>query len=146
MTSVCVLLRGGCHCGDLEYQLEWPENPVLMPARRCGCSFCTRFNGTWTSHPSASLVIRESRENPAIRYRFGTATADFLICSRCGIAIAATCDAGKGLQAVVNVNTLAEEQAIRFDASDSNFDGEAVQDRLQRRTANWIGQVQIQQT
>jgi hypothetical protein len=135
-------MQGGCHCGALAFRLNWPETESI-PARRCTCSYCTRFNGTWTSHPEASLEIFESPANPALRYRFGTGTADFLVCSRCGIPVAAVCDAGRGLQAVVNVNTLAESAGVEFNCSDSNFDGEALEDRLARRLERWIAEVRI---
>ena len=82
-------LGGGCHCRSIRYQLEWPAGSGLIPARRCGCSFCTRFNGTWTSHPEAKLDMAETASQPATRYRFATGTADFLFCAACGVVVVA---------------------------------------------------------
>lgn len=134
-------LEGGCHCGAVRYSLEWPEPPAVIPARRCGCSFCTRFNGIWTSHPGARLEMRVAGDVPMSRYRFGTRTADFRFCSRCGVALLATCEIGGSTRAVLNVNTLDEDQKIEFDSSDSCFDGESLEQRLARRGRNWIGTV-----
>ena len=53
---------GGCHCRALHFRLDWPEDAGPLPARRCTCSYCTRFDGTWTSHPDARLELIESGE------------------------------------------------------------------------------------
>ena len=42
------------------------------------------------------------------RYRFGSRTADYLLCRRCGVYIGAFCETSAGLRAVVNVNCLAD--------------------------------------
>ncbi len=140
-----LLIEGGCHCGAIRYELHWPQGAGegRVPARRCTCAFCTRIDGVWTSHPDARLQITEDPAMPATRYRFGTGTADFLFCSRCGITPMAICRLEGRDYAVVNVNTFetAAEGRFRFDASDSDFEGEAVDDRLARRKARWIGRV-----
>jgi len=137
------LLDGGCHCGANGYRLEWPGGAGALPARRCTCTFCTRIDGTWTSHPQAVLEIREHREHPLTRYRFGTATADFLFCSRCGIVLAAVCEIGGRQLAVVNVQTLEARDELAFDRGDSDFEGESRAQRLNRRLGRWIGRVHI---
>ena len=135
-------LAGACHCRDIHYELEWPQEGAVIPARRCTCSYCMRFNGTWTSHPEARLVIRLRHAAGHGGYRFGTATADFLFCGRCGITIAALCETDGTLRAVVNVNTLDRDDIV-FEHSDSNFDSESKEQRLNRRQARWIAHVQI---
>lgn len=134
------VLGGGCHCRALRYALHWPDDS-LLPARRCGCTYCTRFNGTWTSHRGARLVL-ECTVAPQ-RYRFGTKTADFIHCPRCGVVVIAVDDAGDAPRAVVNVNTLDDRDSLPFDFSDSDFDGESRDDRLARRAARWIPAVEI---
>lgn len=146
--SKWLIINGGCHCGALSYELEWPGKedgePVSLPGRKCGCSFCTRMDGTWTSHPDARLVIRENPELPASRYRFGTGTADFLFCSRCGVAPLVTCDIDGRTFAVVNVNTFEKpgDEEYELKVTSTDFDGETVENRLERRAARWIGQVE----
>lgn len=136
------VLAGGCHCGALRYALHWPEQAAI-PARRCGCSYCTRFEGTWTSHPSARLVLT-CTVAPG-RYRFGTKTADFIHCTRCGVVVIAVDDTGDAPRAVLNVNTLDERDALAFDLSDSDFDSETRDERLARRSARWIPSVEIRE-
>jgi hypothetical protein len=133
---------GGCHCGDIRYRLDWPVGGGPVPARRCNCSYCTRFNGTWTSHPDAKLAI-ETGGNPTGQYRFATGTAGFLFCARCGVTVAALDDSGDSLKAVVNVHTLDRAREIEFERSESDFDGEAPDARLERRAARWIGDVTL---
>ncbi len=138
-------LGGGCHCRSIRYELEWPAASGLIPARRCGCSFCTRFNGTWTSHPQAILDVTETASRTATRYRFGTGTADFLICAACGVVVVAITESAAGLKAVLNINTLDEAESLEFDYSDSDFGSESVDQRMSRRNENWIGSVHISQ-
>ena len=139
-------LEGGCHCGDHRYTLDWPDAGQSLPARRCGCSYCTRFNGTWTSHPQARLGFRR-RGAPPRRYRFGTGTADFLSCRRCGVTFAAVDGEGSARVGIINVNTLDQHPGKQggngpaWELSNSDFDGEAVSDRRARRRQNWCGRV-----
>lgn len=146
-----LLIEGGCHCRAVRYALHWPvsegsETSPVIPARRCGCSYCTRIDGVWTSHPRARLVVRHDSNDELIKYRFATGTADFLVCSRCGITALVTCDMDEQRYAVVNVNTFdAHEGRFTLELSDSNFDGEVVGDRLKRRKARWIGTVEWEQ-
>jgi hypothetical protein len=132
--------EGACHCGNLQFTLHWPAGDPL-PARRCQCSFCVAHGGVWTSHPQATLEIRIEDTALVPGYRFGTGTADFLVCARCGAVPAATCELDGRLRAVVNLNTapgaLAASTAVRH----SDFDGESLDERLARRARNWIGGV-----
>ena len=116
-----------------------------MPARRCSCDYCRRFDGAWTSHPDARLAIRVHDESGVTRYRFGTKTADFIFCSRCGVTLFAVCELQHRLRGVVNVHTLSvpavdgQEPSFVLDWQSACFDGETVEQRLQRRAERWIG-------
>ena len=144
--SNALLIEGGCHCRAIRYELHWPNpgEPARIPARRCGCSYCTRIDGVWTSHPEASLtILLESGLSPK-PYRFATGTADFLVCMRCGITPLVTCEIEGRLYAVVNVNTFddSDEPAFALDVSDTDFEGENLEARLSRRQARWISRVE----
>ena len=45
--------------------------------------------------------------------------------------------------AVVNVFTFDDAEAMSFDLSSTDFDGETVDERLERRARNWIPKVNI---
>lgn len=134
-------ITGACHCQRIRVELTWPATAGPMPAKRCGCSYCMRFDGTWTSHPEAELVLQVAGDAREQRYRFGTGTADFLFCGHCGVVLAALDDNAGNTRAVVNINTLDLSQEISFSNSDSDFEGESLQARLDRRAANWISSV-----
>lgn len=137
------ILGGGCHCGNLGVVLEWPAD-TLVPVRCCGCSFCRKHAGSWTSHPQASLTLRVRERADLSRYRFGTGTADFLICARCGLVPVAVSRIDGRDYAVVNVRTLQLDPAQQAPPEAADFDGEDVAQRLKRRRRNWIGRVRIE--
>jgi hypothetical protein len=71
-------------------------------------------------------------------YRFGTRTCDFLICRRCGVFIAAVSEMAEGARAVVNVNCLSDRGRFTSVPALHDFEGEPIEARLSRRTANWM--------
>jgi len=138
-----MLIRGRCHCGNIAFGLVWEPDPVEIPARACTCSFCAKHGGVWTSDPGASLEI--AVEDPALvsRYAFGSRTAEFHACGRCGVVPVVTSRIDGDLFAVVNVNTLEGIDPARLRRGSSNVDGEATPARLARRRQNWIGKVRF---
>ena len=70
-------------------------------------------------------------------YRFGSRTADYLVCRRCGVYVGAVCETPAGLRAVINTNALTDRAAFSQAASAPDYDGEATEDRLARRARNW---------
>lgn len=70
------------------------------------------------------------------RYRFGLGLADFLICRRCGVFMAAF-EPGPPGRAVININAL--DEAVRFTAEPQwmDFDGEDETARRDRRARTW---------
>ena len=75
------------------------------------------------------------------RYTFGTETASFLACARCGVAPLVTSQIEGTTYAVDNVNTFDNVDRARRRAQPANFEGEDVQGRLERRRRNWIADV-----
>lgn len=98
----------------------------------------------WTSHPGSKLDIEIVNSSSVSKYRFGTKTADFHVCTVCGIVPFVLCDIDNTLYAVVNVNTFENRDAMSLSESVRNFDGEATGSRLERRRRNWIPEVHIE--
>jgi hypothetical protein len=138
-----MLLTGKCHCGNIAYTLDWPDDQPAVPARACGCSFCTKHGGVWTSNPGAKLAVVLHDAALVSKYAFGTETATFHICARCGAVPFVTSEIAHRLYAVVNVNTLENFDPSRLHHATASFDGEDVQSRLARRSKNWIADVRI---
>lgn len=117
--------------------------PAAIPARACGCSFCVKHGGVWTSDPKSRLAVAVRDASLVSKYAFGTRTAVFHVCARCGAVPLVTSEIADHLYAVVNVNVLenVDPTVLRRDAA--NFDGEDVESRLARRMRNWIADVRI---
>jgi hypothetical protein len=138
-----VEIAGACHCGNLAFSLFWPDTDSL-PARGCGCGFCVKHGGVWTSNPDASLVARLERPENVARYEFGTKTATFHTCTRCGVVPFVTSVIDGHTYAVVNVNTFDKFDRALLRVTPASFDGEGVGERLARRARNWIGDVSFE--
>lgn len=138
-----MLIKGSCHCGNIRFSLDWTPEPAEIPARACSCSFCQKRGGVWTACPSGALEV--SVQDPALlsRYLFGTRTAEFLVCSRCGVVPVVTSLIEDHLYAVVSVNAFDNVDAAMIRRTEATFDGESEQARLARRTRNWISRVSI---
>jgi hypothetical protein len=82
-------------------------------------------------------------EKPALvsKYEFGTRTAVFHICSRCGVVPLVTSQIDNQLYAVVSVNALEGVEPSLIRRAPVDFDGESEEVRLGRRKRNWIPSV-----
>jgi hypothetical protein len=138
-----MLIKGGCHCGNISFSLAWEPDPAEIPARACGCSFCVKHGGVWTSNPAGALRVRI--EDPALvsRYAFGTRTAEFHICARCGIVPVVTSRIDGRLYAVVSVNAFEGVEPSLIRRASADFEGEGKESRLARRKRNWIADVEF---
>lgn len=137
-----MLIKGSCHCGNISFSLTWDPEPTEIPARACGCSFCSKHGGVWTSNPNGSLKVAVRDHSRISKYSFGTRTAEFHICSSCGVVPLVTSRIDGRLYAVVSVNAFegVEPSLLRRAAAD--FEGETEASRLARRKRNWIGRVE----
>ena len=134
-------ISGSCHCGNISFTLDWPGEAAEIPARRCGCTFCVKHGGVWTSHPGATLRARVSDAGAVARYAFGTETASFLVCANCGVAPLVTSQIEGATFAVVNVNAFDNVDRALIREQPASFEGEDVQSRLERRRRHWIAEV-----
>lgn len=138
-----MLIHGSCHCGNVRYELQWPTDAKTVAARACSCTFCRKHGARWTADASATLSVHIDVRSQVTAYAFGTNTADFHVCVRCGVVACCTSLIEGRLYAVVNVNTFDDLDASLLVAADVNFDGEDASARVARRASNWIGDVRI---
>ena len=136
-----MIIAGRCHCGNIAFDLDWTPEPAEIPARACTCSFCVKHGGVWTSCPTGSLAVAVWDRAAVSRYRFGTKTAEFHVCSNCGVVPLATSTIGGTLYAVVNVNTFDDMDPARLRRAESHLGDEDGATRLARRARNWIPRV-----
>ena len=122
---------GQCHCSAilLEFQTDKPLAP-----RACQCGFCRRHWARTVSDPDGAAVLTQS--GPVIRYRFGTKSADYVICARCGVYVAATAEIGGRLYATLNLNAF-DDPRLDLAAAPVSYDGESAEAKAERRRAAW---------
>lgn len=138
-------IRGRCHCGNISFTLAWEPDPVEIPARACDCTFCVKHGGVWTSNPAGRLRVAIGDESAVSRYAFGTRTAIFHICERCGVPPLVTSEIDGVTYAVVNVNTFEGVDRARLKPAAVTYEGEDQASRLARRKQRWIGSVTFTQ-
>jgi hypothetical protein len=93
--------------------------------------------------PAGELRITYLDEKQVGRYRFGQKTADFIFCTRCGVAPFVLCETDGQLFGIINGNTLDDADRVPAPDAPHDFDGEGSGDRLARRRKNWIGNVSV---
>jgi hypothetical protein len=77
------------------------------------------------------------------KYAFGTRTADFHICSGCGVVPVVTSQIDDHLYAVVSVNAFSNVDPSLLRRAPISFEAEEVGSRLDRRKRGWIRDVQF---
>jgi hypothetical protein len=130
---------GGCHCGNVKVRVRLSRAPEDFAVRGCTCSFCQSHKPRIISDPAGLLRVSADDWTLVRSYRFGTRTCDFLICSQCGVFIAAVSDADEPSPlAVLNVNCLDDRARFSEEPAMHDFDSETLESRLTRRSANWM--------
>ena len=138
-----MIINGKCHCGNIAFALDWPDASPEIPARACGCSFCVKHGGVWTSNSKAHLAVMVRDAALVSPYAFGTQTATFHVCAKCGAVPLVTSDIENHRYAVVNVNALEGLDPSRLRRGSADFEGEDTPSRLARRARNWIADVHV---
>ena len=104
---------------------------------RCGVArvgFVVAIGPRYTADPQGRVVIT-ARQQALGRYRFGTKTADFLLCKQCGVYLGAVCEQDGRWLAVINVNNFAQD--VSGKPGLKSFDGENADERGARRARTW---------
>lgn len=136
-----MLIHGKCHCGNISFSLTWAPDAAEIPARACDCSFCTRHGGVWTSNPGGALEVVVRDPSLVRNYAFGTRTAEFHTCARCGIVPVVTSRIDGHLYAVVSVNAFEGVDQSLIRRAPASFADEGEESHLARRKRNWIADV-----
>ena len=131
-----MILRGACHCGQVEVAFETAMPVADLPLRACGCSFCRRHGTKAAADPHGTLTI-SAPPNGLNRYRFGLRTADYLICRTCGAYIAAVISGHGEERATLNVTATAIPGLADRHAEPVDYDRESAEARRARRLTSW---------
>ena len=131
-----MILRGACHCGQVEVTLETATAVMDLPLRACGCSFCRRHGTKAVADPNGRLSI-SAPPNGLNRYRFGLRTADYLICRTCGAYVVAVISGNDEERATLNVTATGISELADRPAEQVDYDRESVEGRRARRLTSW---------
>ena len=138
-----MIINGRCHCGNIAFSLAWEPDPAEIQARACTCSFCSKHGGVWTSNPRGTLEVAVEDAGLVSKYTFGTGTAEFHVCARCGVVPIVTSRIEDRVYAVVSVNAFENVDPGLLRRAPVSFDNENTESRLARRKRNWIADVRF---
>jgi hypothetical protein len=125
-----VKLTGQCHCGAVRVAFE--SDSPLSP-RACQCGFCRKHGARTVSDPAGRAELSFAVE--PIRYRFASRAADYIVCSRCGVYVAAVAQIS-ALLATLNLNAF-DDPRPEIEAQPVSYDGESPEDKAARRRERW---------
>ena len=128
---------GQCHCGAVKVEHISAIAPAAAEIRECQCSFCRMHGARAVSDPNGRLRFSELRPGALQHYRFGLATADFLVCSQCGVYVGCVLTDGDDSVGIVNIRTLEDNALFTSQPIAADYDGEQKSDRVTRRLTNW---------
>lgn len=80
MTAL-VTHRGGCHCGDVAFEVE---APARLTVQDCNCSMCSMTGYLHLIVPANRFRLLRG-DDRLTAYTFNTGVARHLFCRRCGI-------------------------------------------------------------
>jgi hypothetical protein len=128
---------GSCHCGNVRVVFETLTPPEQTEIRLDQCSFCLKHAARAATDPAGRLSIDVADAGGVLRYRFGLRTADFLVCARCGVYVAAVMFSDDGAYAVLNLSVLDDRERFSRAGVPVSYDEEDVSTRIARRKRRW---------
>jgi hypothetical protein len=75
-------VRGGCHCGAIEIEIDLPQQSIRP--RRCNCSLCSTRNALMIGVPLAALRVVRGKSSLNL-YQWNTEVARHYFCGNCGV-------------------------------------------------------------
>ncbi|MDD9877710.1 MAG: hypothetical protein OXR84_09755 [Magnetovibrio sp.] len=129
--------HGRCHCGNLETRFRSRAAPSEIPVRACQCSFCRKHGVRAVSDPGGTAEILVHDPGKLVRYQFGHRAADFLVCGRCGVYVAAVMEDGADVFATLIVNAFDNHQDFTRLDEPVSYAGEDEAGRRRRRREKW---------
>jgi hypothetical protein len=126
-----------CHCGALS-ACYWTALPTSnWHIRACQCSFCRTHAALSTSDPAGLLTYSCSQPELLQRYRFGTRSAEFLICRACGVYLGAQIMSDRRRFGILNIRALMHVPPNLPNAEPMDYEDETAEMRRSRRESRW---------
>lgn len=129
--------HGGCHCGAIALDYDSAVPAEKTEVRACLCGFCRKHGSRAVSDPQGRLTLTLHDADAVQRYRFGLATADYFLCGRCGVYVAAVLADGDDLYGIVIVNALEDAASFTQAPKPADYSAEDEAARRRRRRTRW---------
>ena len=81
MSKTKIPVRGGCHCGAVEYEVVVGRQLLV---HECNCSICRKSGYIHLIVPAKDFRLICGKDRLS-EYRFNTGMARHLFCSKCGV-------------------------------------------------------------
>ena len=75
------IYSGGCHCGDVKFEVSLEHQPLL---HTCNCSMCAKSAYIHLIIPNTSFKLLTDKEKLSC-YQFNSKIAEHYFCKRCGV-------------------------------------------------------------
>lgn len=135
--SVLRSFEGACHCKAIGFVYRTAHHPGEWNIRACQCNFCRAHAALTASDPQGFLEFIEHDRDVMRLYRFGQRTADFLICSSCGVYIGAAMKSERGRFGIINTRALWALSLSLREPAPMNYEREQAAERTGRREERW---------
>jgi|SRR5579862_4816182 len=129
--------NGSCHCAALGFSFTTALPVARWNVRACRCGFCRAHGALTTSDPAGRLAFHINSAPTLQRYRFGLKTADFLLCTRCGVYLGAQIETARGAFGIVNVRAIVPTSIALPDPAAADYGAEDAAARISRREKRW---------
>ncbi len=131
-------ISGECHCGRLKVRISLSRPAEAFELRACQCSFCSRHGARTFADPNGRAIIEAHTPDMLQRYRFGLRTADFLICTECGVYVGVLLEASGAQLVTINAAGLDIADFRGRQARPVDYTAETFEERVRRRLAAWM--------
>ena len=133
---------GGCHCGNIAFEMEVTGKPASYNPRACDCDFCRKHAASYLSDPGGKLIINIANENNLSKYHQGSEISDFLVCKICGVLVGVCYEEEERLYSAINSKTV--ENAADF-GPETAVSPKTLndQDKIHRWKNSWFSNVRI---
>jgi hypothetical protein len=135
--SAVIEYLASCHCGALEARYRTAVPVAAWSVRACQCAFCRAHGALSASDPAGTLAFSARDLGRVHRYRFGTRTAEFLMCRECGVYVGARFETSQGRFGILNTRTLRPIPEGLPEPAPMNYGDEHAERRQERREARW---------
>lgn len=113
--------RGGCHCGEVRYEVETALDPVMS----CNCSICQKRGALWSFVPAENFALRAGADDLK-DYQFGKKSIHHLFCAQCGVAAFSRGTSPKSSAEMIAVNVRCLDDVDVATLKVTPFDGRSL--------------------